>query len=1225
MGTQRSFGRTWWGNAWVEAMERIDYNTNRLPRGRRYANNGSVKAIDIKDGEVIAKVKGSRPRPYDIKICLKRFNDSQVKRIKGVIENNPAVASELNRGRLPESLLPVLNEQKIHIFPGDWDEITANCSCPDWANPCKHLAAVYYILANEIDKAPFLIFNLKGVSAQTLAEAAGLTNKRQIDAGDLERDIFIPYEQVKAEIKGKEDSLEPPDLSFQGIDIDSMFSLLPDSPLFYTEGDFKRMLLHVYKEIMKAAEMINITEGNDHSFKGTNFFLVQDTTMTVHRTLLQKEVFRNAGFMFFAATDEAVPPKKGSRELYERIFGNLLIINSKTNSIKIPVLRDNKLKFVKQRGIAASTDSIFGIFLSLPLDTSLDNNSVSSRFLNLATSVALALLRGGAFIPEVVMKEGYNAFTIRYAPLVHDEKIRDLMDDLKGIMPLNFGFRKDKGDIMTEDGVYDVMSMILTHFVHRVITADVYDGKLIRTFFSGEAYEAERFQERQTAKAVSDWLERLHIRQKDISPVIRIETEGEDSFAVEIDVENKRDPMAPVIPLSRVFDSKDMVFSYPADTVRTDVSRQVSIAGEYMANLLEVLNSRGREKAIISSTAMSDFMTGGADILTLLGIRVIIPKELKRLVMPRIAIKAEKKGKGAISYLSLDDLRDFSWEIAIGDKTISGEEFIKLAKKATGIVRFNDQYILLKPQDVKNIVDRINKPLPALSSMDIIHAAFIGEVEGMLFNPGIALRKVLDQLTRVEDIKIPAALNACLRPYQERGFRWLYSNTVKGFGSCIADDMGLGKTIQIITLILRLKEDGKLGHPALVVCPTTLVGNWQKECQRFAPGLGLSIYHGMERELVSDGSDVIITTYGILRRDIGIFRAREWGMVVIDEAQNIKNPDTDQTKAVKSLRACSYIAMSGTPVENRLSELWSIFDFINRGYLGQAPTFQRQYATPVEKYRDREKIERLRRATAPFLLRRLKSDKTIISDLPDKLMFDEYCYLSKEQAALYKQVVDKTMKEIGQSDGITRKGMIFKLITSLKQICNHPVHYSKKGHPVKGLSGKAEKMIELTGKMMSMREKAIIFTQYKEMGGLLVDIIRDDLKEDALFFHGGITRVKRDKMVEAYQTDNAVRLMIISLKAGGTGINLTAAANVIHYDLWWNPAVEAQATDRAYRIGQDKNVMVHRLITIGTFEEKIDEMIKAKKELADLTVSTGEQWITELSNRELKELFSLTG
>jgi len=221
--------------------------------------------------------------------------------------------------------------------------------------------------------------------------------------------------------------------------------------------------------------------------------------------------------------------------------------------------------------------------------------------------------------------------------------------------------------------------------------------------------------------------------------------------------------------------------------------------------------------------------------------------------------------------------------------------------------------------------------------------------------------------------------------------------------------------------------------------------------------------------------------------------------------------------------------------------------------------------------------------------------------------------------------VDKTIKEIGQSDGITRKGMIFKLITSLKQICNHPVHYSKKGHPVKGLSGKAEKMIELTGKMMSMREKAIIFTQYKEMGGLLVDIIRDDLKEDALFFHGGITRAKRDKMVEAYQTDNAVRLMVISLKAGGTGLNLTAAANVIHYDLWWNPAVEAQATDRAYRIGQDKNVMVHRLITIGTFEEKIDEMIKAKKELADLTVSTGEQWITELSNRELKELFSLTG
>lgn len=493
----------------------------------------------------------------------------------------------------------------------------------------------------------------------------------------------------------------------------------------------------------------------------------------------------------------------------------------------------------------------------------------------------------------------------------------------------------------------------------------------------------------------------------------------------------------------------------------------------------------------------------------------------------------------------------------------------------------------------------------------------------MLFNPDEAVRGILNNLTKVDNIDIPVDLNAQLRPYQERGFRWLYSNAIRGFGSCLADDMGLGKTIQVITLILRLKGDKRLNSPVLVICPTTLVGNWHKECQRFAPTLAVSIYHGTERTLILDGKDLVITTYGILKRDIDKFTKRGWGIVVLDEAQNIKNPDTDQTKGVKSIKADSYIAMSGTPVENRLTELWSIFDFINKGYLGEVGRFQRGYAIPIEKYRDRERADKLRRATAPFLLRRLKADKSIISDLPDKVIFNEYCYLSKEQTALYKEAVDAMMKEIEGSKGIERRGLIFKLITSLKQICNHPVHYSKKGRPLKGLSGKAEKTMELIEKILSAKEKALIFTQYKEMGKLLVDMMREELKEDALFFHGGLPRTKRDKMVTAFQEESSYRLMVLSLKAGGTGLNLTAAANVIHYDLWWNPAVESQATDRTYRIGQDKNVIVHRLITIGTFEEKIDEMIKAKKELVDLTVATGEQWITELSNKELKEIFNL--
>jgi len=476
---------------------------------------------------------------------------------------------------------------------------------------------------------------------------------------------------------------------------------------------------------------------------------------------------------------------------------------------------------------------------------------------------------------------------------------------------------------------------------------------------------------------------------------------------------------------------------------------------------------------------------------------------------------------------------------------------------------------------------------------------------------------------KIEDISVPDNLNATLRPYQERGFKWLYSNYKKQFGSCIADDMGLGKTIQVITLLLQYKNENKKPKPSLVICPTTLIGNWEKECQKFAPSLNLNIYHGFDRELNTKNIDVLITSYGTFRRDVEKFSKKNWNFLIIDEAQNIKNSETAQTKAIKSLKADNYIAMTGTPVENKLTELWNIYDFINKGYLGSLTQFKTELANPIEKYRDKNTIEKLKKATAPFLLRRLKTDKTIISDLPDKISVDEYCYLTKEQAAVYQNIVEDIMQQVENSEGIQRKGLIFKLITSLKQICNHPAHFAQKGNIESESSGKASKALSIIKNLLENKEKALIFTQYREMGDILQKIIKKELKEEAIFFHGGVSRKKRDEMVNLFQNDRKTRLMIISLKAGGTGLNLTEASNVIHYDLWWNPAVENQATDRAYRIGQEKNVMVHRLITLGTFEEKIDEIIKSKKELADLTVSTGENLITEMSNKDLRDIFTL--
>jgi SNF2 family DNA or RNA helicase len=375
--------------------------------------------------------------------------------------------------------------------------------------------------------------------------------------------------------------------------------------------------------------------------------------------------------------------------------------------------------------------------------------------------------------------------------------------------------------------------------------------------------------------------------------------------------------------------------------------------------------------------------------------------------------------------------------------------------------------------------------------------------------------------------------------------------------------------------------------------------------------------------LKTKDTDIVISSYGILRRDLKKFNKHDWNLFIIDEAQNIKNTETQQTQAIKSLKAKNFIAMSGTPVENRLSELWSIFDFINPGYMKSLKEFNDNFAIPIERYREVEVAEKLKNVSSPFLLRRLKTDKTIIKDLPEKIVIDEFNYLSKEQTAIYQNIVESNMPGIESSEGIERKGLIFKLITNLKQLCNHPSNYTKQKNYDPELSGKATKLISLLREILINKEKVIIFTQYTEMGDILQEMISRELLQQALFFHGGISRKKRDQMVEDFQNKPENKIIIISLKAGGTGLNLTAANHVIHYDLWWNPAVENQATDRAFRIGQTKNVFVHRFISLGTFEEKINDIIKNKQELVNLTVSTGESWISEMSDKDLKKLFAI--
>jgi SNF2 family DNA or RNA helicase len=480
-------------------------------------------------------------------------------------------------------------------------------------------------------------------------------------------------------------------------------------------------------------------------------------------------------------------------------------------------------------------------------------------------------------------------------------------------------------------------------------------------------------------------------------------------------------------------------------------------------------------------------------------------------------------------------------------------------------------------------------------------------------------------------VPTPDAFSGTLRPYQERGLSWLHFLARLGLGGILADDMGLGKTAQTLSLLLaeRAERAEQALQPTLLVCPMSLVSNWQKEAARFAPSLRTYIHHGAMRKREDElaatvaEADLVITTYATVLRDCSLLRDLTWERVVCDEAQAIKNSATRQSQAVRTIPARTRLALTGTPVENHLAELWSIMDFCNPGLLGPAKRFRRHFQEPIEVRQDADATAALKRATGPFVLRRLKTDKTIISDLPEKNEMKVWCTLTPEQATLYQAVVEEMMAVIADSEGIQRRGNVLSAMTKLKQVCNHPAHLLKDGSRLPGRSGKLARLEELTEEIIEDGDKALIFTQYAEFGAMLQPYLSAHLDRPVLWLHGGLSKSLRDTLVERFQRDDEPMLFLLSLKAAGTGLNLTAANHVVHFDRWWNPAVEDQATDRAFRIGQSRNVQVRKFICTGTLEEKIDAMIERKKTLASAVVGSGEDWITDLSTDRLRELFAL--
>jgi len=653
------------------------------------------------------------------------------------------------------------------------------------------------------------------------------------------------------------------------------------------------------------------------------------------------------------------------------------------------------------------------------------------------------------------------------------------------------------------------------------------------------------------------------------------------------------------------------------------------------------------------------FLAEGSVRLVEAGTSVFLPAWWDRIRKQRPKLRAKIKssvGSGRETMFGLQQLMQFDWKLAVGDIELTEEEFRQLLEEKRKLIQIRGNWIQLDPQfmaQVEQIMKQVQKK-NGLSFRDVLELHFAGDAGGLLppeddpdalryldmeVELNEQLRHMIDQLTQAESIPLiqpPPSFQGSLRHYQVDGISWMLFLRRFGLGGCLADDMGLGKTIQWITYLLTVKEQERPESPSLLICPTSVLGNWQMELKRFAPSLKVHLHYGPQRlkgpafKETVDRSDLVLTSYTLSHLDEAELSTVMWNSICLDEAQNIKNAYTKQASAIRRLDGYHRIALTGTPIENRLTELWSIFDFANPGYLGTVREFTHRYVTAIERTQDSEIISKVQRLIRPFLLRRVKNDPAIQLDLPEKNESKTFISLTAEQGSLYENYIQDMFDRLDKLSAMERRGLILAALTKLKQVCNHPSLLLKEGPgaPWMGRSNKLERLLEMVQELRQEGDKCLIFTQFVETGSLLQHVLQQELGESVLFLHGGTPKATRDEMIAHFQNSSLPAaeqrsVFILSLKAGGIGLNLTAANHVFHYDRWWNPAVENQATDRAFRIGQTRHVQVHKFVTLGTLEERIDEMIERKLGLSQQIVGTGENWITELSTDELRDLFTL--
>ena len=1302
MAKRRTYGNTWWGATWLRALESVDHS-NRLPRGRTYCNTGHIASCEWhpETRSIEALVDGSAYYPYEVTIALPPLPEKKAEALLNAIAKDPVLVAELLDGTLSPAVADLAENLGIELFPKSWRSMKLACSCPDSARVCKHIAAVFYALADLIDADPFLIFKLHGLDLRGTIQARGINLADTVSAKPLSLEALLAEATADRPVPPQidEDAALAKLRTIRYGELDNMRAtlekLLPERIDPGMKENFRsevlRMLDASGRALRRTLELCAF-EAAAETVANTDAHLASEDGLRDVRTnwpqFLEKTLARSS------KAHATIPPENARLGFEVRFSAEAGLAVAVTRRSRPPRARKDRIEHFD-----ANPGSLFTALLALP--------AVDARRLapevecwREITMAAARLIEKAALVPALILPEGIEepmprilwtpamrsrpvatlfdalaASVIPFAPrLFPNNALPDLSADaarsdsrkavflalICAITGLLLGTYAEKaqarvsslyllaalgGDIRFADGRFPAAA-------ERVLT------RKLRAFLLGEAYP---------------WLPVLTARVRTDGVKLNFGILGRGVTPKALEAPDSTDPIDDSDEAQAALRSSEATSipqpPHPAEAMnryRTDrpvmlstLLKENRYANDRFAALsilktlgeaypaLEEIREKGGKPITLAAEDLKEFLFEAAPVLTLLGVSVMLPEKLKRLLKPRLVASLDINQKSTGSLLGRNALSNFDWKVALGGRELTADEIKALISHAGEVVQIGDDFVYVDPNEIAAIARAFENPRQP-TYLERMRAALTGEFHGAEVEASKRLLERLQKLTEVETVPVPADLNATLRPYQVRGFAWLMKNLRLGMGALIADDMGLGKTLQVIAAIDQLKLDGELRDArVLAVVPTTLMTNWLREIAKFAPSLKVGLYHGPQRKLPLDPStlpDILITSYGTMRRDIEKLSALKWRLLVLDEAQAIKNASSAQAQSVRLIGAPQTIAMTGTPVENRLMEYWSIINTVQPQLLGSAEDFQRTFAMPIEADHDPQAADAFRRLTAPFMLRRLKTDKSIISDLPERNTIDQFVTLTPEQAGLYGRVLERHLERLKSLDRETmqegtgkdesanvlddeekrrrRRGEVLKLIMSLKQICNSPSQYQKTQAPYPD-SGKGAALFDILDRCKEADRKVLIFTQFREMGERLQQWIERATGERPDFLHGGVTIANRQKMVDRFQNDRTVRTLIVSLKAGGTGLNLTAASAVIHYDLWWNPAVEAQATDRAYRIGQRRDVIVWRFVCAGTFEERINDMLAAKRSLADLTVATGETWIGDLSTKEIEKMFSL--